>query len=145
PGSEALRHPHDGHFTGCCCHRASGERHGARRRAKPAQVLWGLRHPGGLVCTRRGVCDEPAQRRRYQRDSLSADEAVTMSASAVNVVIGPGSIGQAIARRVSVGKHVLLADLREENAAAAAKTLSDAGYEVSTGVVDISSRDSIQA
>ena len=41
-----------------------------------------------------------------------------MSAS-VNVVIGPGSIGQAIARRVSVGRHVLLADLREENAAAA--------------------------
>jgi len=68
-----------------------------------------------------------------------------MSASVVNVVIGPGSIGQAIARRVSVGKHVLLADLREENAAAAAKTLSDAGYEVSTATVDISSRDSIRA
>lgn len=30
----------------------------------------------------------------------------------VNVVIGPGSIGQAIARRVSAGRHVLLADLR---------------------------------
>ncbi len=27
----------------------------------------------------------------------------------VTVVIGPGLIGQAIARRVSVGKHVLLA------------------------------------
>lgn len=68
-----------------------------------------------------------------------------MSAAAVNVVIGPGSIGQAIARRVSVGKHVLLADLREESAAAAAKTLSDAGYEVSTTTVDIASRDSIRA
>jgi len=67
-----------------------------------------------------------------------------MSAS-VNVVIGPGSIGQAIARRVSVGRHVLLADLREENAAAAAKTLSDAGYEVSTAAVDIASRDSVHA
>ena len=32
------------------------------------------------------------------------------------VVIGAGSIGQAIARRVSAGKHVLLADLRSENA-----------------------------
>ena len=32
------------------------------------------------------------------------------------VVIGPGSIGQAIARRVGAGKHVLLADLRPENA-----------------------------
>ena len=65
--------------------------------------------------------------------------------SDVNVVIGSGSIGQAIARRVSVGKHVVLADVREENANAAAKTLSDAGYEVSTAVVDISSRESIQA
>jgi len=34
--------------------------------------------------------------------------------SNVVVVIGPGSIGQAIARRVSAGKHVLLADLRQE-------------------------------
>jgi len=65
--------------------------------------------------------------------------------SDVNVVIGSGSIGQAIARRVSVGKHVVLADVREQNAAAAAKTLSDAGYDVSTAVVDISSRESIVA
>ena len=28
------------------------------------------------------------------------------------VLIGAGSIGQAIARRVSAGKHVLLADMR---------------------------------
>ena len=32
------------------------------------------------------------------------------------VVIGAGSIGQAVARRVSAGKHVLLADLRDDNA-----------------------------
>jgi NAD(P)-dependent dehydrogenase (short-subunit alcohol dehydrogenase family) len=63
----------------------------------------------------------------------------------VNVVIGPGSIGQAIARRVSVGKHVLLADLREENAKAAAKTLAEAGFEVSITTVDISSRESVRA
>jgi NAD(P)-dependent dehydrogenase (short-subunit alcohol dehydrogenase family) len=65
--------------------------------------------------------------------------------SQVNVVIGPGSIGQAIARRVSAGKRVLLADLREENASAAAKTLSEAGFDVTTTQVDISSRESIQA
>ena len=65
--------------------------------------------------------------------------------SQVNVVIGPGSIGQAIARRVSAGKRVLLADLRVENAAAAAKTLSEAGFDVSTTTVDISSRASIHA
>jgi NAD(P)-dependent dehydrogenase (short-subunit alcohol dehydrogenase family) len=62
----------------------------------------------------------------------------------VVVVIGAGSIGQAIARRVSVGKHVLLADLREEASNAAARALSDAGFEVSTATVDVSSRDSVQ-
>src|SRR6201996_3909682 len=63
----------------------------------------------------------------------------------VIVVIGAGSIGQAIARRVSAGKHVLLADLKQENADAAAKVLNDAGFEVSTAVVDVSSRASVQA
>ena len=61
----------------------------------------------------------------------------------VIVVIGPGSIGQAIARRVGAGKHVLLADLRAENAKAAADVMSNAGFEVSTTTVDISSRESI--
>ena len=63
----------------------------------------------------------------------------------VNVVIGAGSIGQAIARRVSTGKHVVLADLRKENAEAAAKVMGDAGFDVSATTVDISSRKSIQA
>lgn len=63
----------------------------------------------------------------------------------VIVVIGAGSIGQAIARRVSAGKHVLLADLRPENAEAAAKTLSEAGFDVTTAKVDVSSRASVHA
>ena len=45
--------------------------------------------------------------------------------SEVIVVIGPGQIGQAIARRVGVGKHVIVADLREENSAAAAKVMDN--------------------
>src|SRR5512137_1140734 len=61
----------------------------------------------------------------------------------VIVVIGAGSIGVAIARRVGVGKHVLLADIKLENAEAAAKTMLDAGYEVSIANADISSRESI--
>lgn len=61
----------------------------------------------------------------------------------VIVVIGTGSIGQAIARRVSAGQHVLLADLKQENANAAAKILADAGFEVTTAVVDVSSRVSV--
>ncbi len=63
----------------------------------------------------------------------------------VIVVIGAGSIGQAIARRVGAGKHILLADLRSENAEAAAKVLSEAGFEVSTAAVDISSRESVSS
>ncbi len=63
----------------------------------------------------------------------------------VIVLIGAGSIGQAIARRVSAGKHVLLADLRQPNVDAAAKTLSEAGFDVSTAIVDVSSRSSVHA
>jgi NAD(P)-dependent dehydrogenase (short-subunit alcohol dehydrogenase family) len=63
----------------------------------------------------------------------------------VIVVIGAGSIGQAIVRRVGAGKHVLLADIRLENAHAAARTLIDAGFEVSTATIDVSSRTSVNA
>ena len=63
----------------------------------------------------------------------------------VIVVVGPGQIGQAIARRVSAGKHVLLADLKKENADTAADVLANAGYEVSVATVDASSRESVHA
>lgn len=62
----------------------------------------------------------------------------------VIVVIGSGSIAQAIARRVSIGKHILLADIKPEIAEAVEHTLSRAGFEVSTTVVDASSRESVQ-
>jgi NAD(P)-dependent dehydrogenase (short-subunit alcohol dehydrogenase family) len=65
--------------------------------------------------------------------------------SEVVVVIGAGSIGQAIARRVSAGKHVVLADLRPENAEAAAEVLRNAGFDVSTATLDVSSRESVHA
>lgn len=63
----------------------------------------------------------------------------------VIVVIGAGSIGQAIVRRVGSGKHILLADIRKENADFSAKVLGEAGFEVSTTLVDISSRESVQS
>lgn len=63
----------------------------------------------------------------------------------VIVVIGAGSIGQAIARRVGAGNHILLADLHKENCDAAAKVLSDAGFKVTTAIVDVSSRESVHA
>ena len=65
--------------------------------------------------------------------------------SEVVVVVGAGSIGQAIARRVAVGKIVLLADLRPDNAEAAATVLRDAGYRTHTTGVDVSSRRSVEA
>ena len=63
--------------------------------------------------------------------------------SDVVAVIGAGSIGQAIARCVSAGKQVVLADLNGENADAAAVVTRDAGFDVSTETVDVSSRESV--
>src|SRR5271165_5035519 len=76
------------------------------------------------------------------RSRLSAKEIVM---SEVIVVVGAGLIGQAIARRVSSGKHVVLADLHQENADAAAEVFGNAGFDASTASVDISSRESIHA
>ncbi len=61
----------------------------------------------------------------------------------VIVVIGTGQIGQAIARRVGVGKHILLADMSAENAGAAAHTLASAGYDVSVATVDVCARETV--
>jgi NAD(P)-dependent dehydrogenase (short-subunit alcohol dehydrogenase family) len=63
----------------------------------------------------------------------------------VIVLIGAGSIGQAIARRVGAGNHLLLADLRRENSDAAAKVLGEAGFDVSTAIVDVSSKGSVSS
>jgi NAD(P)-dependent dehydrogenase (short-subunit alcohol dehydrogenase family) len=63
----------------------------------------------------------------------------------VIVVIGAGQIGQAIARRVGMGRHVVLADVREANAQAAAEVMRSAGYDVSIAVVDVTSRAAVHA
>ncbi len=61
----------------------------------------------------------------------------------VVVLIGAGSIGRAIARRVSAGKHVVLADLHQANADAAAQIMHNAGFDASTAIVDVASRESV--
>ena len=63
----------------------------------------------------------------------------------VSVLVGAGSIGQAIIRRVSAGKHVVLADYSEENANRAAKTLENAGFECSTIRCDLGNKEDILA
>ena len=61
----------------------------------------------------------------------------------VVVLVGAGSIGQAIIRRVSAGKHVVLADYSLEHAEQAAKALEDAGFECSTIQCDLGSKEDI--
>ncbi len=58
-------------------------------------------------------------------------------------VIGAGQIGHAIARRVGVGKQVLLADMRPAYANVPAEVLGNAGYEVCVATVDVSSREAV--
>lgn len=66
-----------------------------------------------------------------------------MARKQVVVLIGTGSIGIAIARRVGTGKHLVLADINLEQAQTAAKCLDDAGFSTSTLQTDLSSRESI--
>jgi len=63
----------------------------------------------------------------------------------VVVVVGAGFIGQAIARRVGAGKHLLLANVTRKSAVEAAEALANAGFDTSAAEVDISSRASVQA
>jgi len=63
----------------------------------------------------------------------------------VVVVVGAGFIGQAIARRVGAGKHLLLGNVTHKSAVEAAEALANAGFDVSAAEVDISSRASVQA
>ena len=60
------------------------------------------------------------------------------------VIIGAGAIGQAIARRVSAGKKVLLADLELDHAQAVADAMGNAGFDVCPTNVDVTSRDSVE-
>ena len=68
-----------------------------------------------------------------------------MGKKEVTVLFGTGSIGLAIARRVSVGRHVLLADYNEANAREAALILENAGYECSAIRADLGRREDIMA
>ena len=62
----------------------------------------------------------------------------------VVVLSGAGSIGIAIVRRISTGKHIVIADYSEKSLDNAKITLEQAGFEVSTLKFDLSSRQSIK-
>lgn len=63
----------------------------------------------------------------------------------VTVVFGAGGIGQAIARRISSNRHILVANHSQESAGAAAKALEAAGFETTAMAADISSREAVRA
>lgn len=67
------------------------------------------------------------------------------NAKGVIVLVGAGSIGTAIARRVGIGHHLLVADLHQSQVDLAALVLHNAGYLTTTALVDLASRASIQA
>lgn len=56
---------------------------------------------------------------------------------------GAGQIGMAIARRVGVGKKIIIGDNKIENANATAKIMRESGFDVVAVETDISSRESI--
>ncbi|ROO86591.1 NAD(P)-dependent dehydrogenase (short-subunit alcohol dehydrogenase family) [Actinocorallia herbida] len=66
-------------------------------------------------------------------------------ADQVVVVIGTGGMGEAIARRVGSGTHLLLADFDAGVLEAAAARLSGEGQRVTTQLVDVTSRESVAA
>ncbi|ASJ22567.1 SDR family oxidoreductase [Brachyspira hampsonii] len=61
----------------------------------------------------------------------------------VFVLTGSGSIGIAIARRMGIGKHIVLSDLNIKNAERESQILYNAGFQTSVYETDISSRESI--
>lgn len=63
----------------------------------------------------------------------------------VVVVVGAGAIGQAIARRVGAGRHVVLAGRRVESAESATTTFRAAGFTASAATVDVADRASVVA
>ena len=54
----------------------------------------------------------------------------------VAVLLGAGSMGTAILRRVAAGKKILLGDISEANANRTAENLRYSGYDVETQIVD---------
>ena len=57
---------------------------------------------------------------------------------------GAGQIGMAIARRMGTGMKIVAGDKRLENAQTAARTMNEAGFDVTAVEMDLSSRESIR-
>ena len=58
---------------------------------------------------------------------------------------GAGQIGMAIARRMGAGMKIVVGDKKLANAQAIAKTMNEAGFDVTPVEMGLSSRSSIKA
>ena len=63
----------------------------------------------------------------------------------VVVIVGAGGMGEAIARRIGSGKHLLLADFDEDLLARLSPQLAGDGFAVTAHHVDVSSRESVRS
>ena len=63
----------------------------------------------------------------------------------VIALLGAGSMGTAIARRIAAGKTILLGDISEKNLERAANDLRTSGYAVETMVVNALDKTSVEA
>ena len=63
----------------------------------------------------------------------------------VAVLLGAGSMGTAILRRVTAGKKILLGDINAENLNRAAEDLRYSGYDVETQITDACDKSSVEA
>ena len=61
----------------------------------------------------------------------------------VMIVTGAGQISMAIARRIGYGKKIIMGDKRIENAKTIAEVMNNAGFDVVSFEMDLSSRESI--
>lgn len=59
------------------------------------------------------------------------------------LLVGAGGIGQAIARRVSYGKKLVIVDINEETAKKVALDLYNSGFDTAYTICDLGSKDSI--
>ncbi|MBS6644998.1 MAG: SDR family oxidoreductase [Clostridiaceae bacterium] len=63
----------------------------------------------------------------------------------VMILTGAGQIGMAIARRMGYGMKIIIGDKNKQNAEMIAKTMTDAGFDTISMVMDLGSRNSIKA
>lgn len=95
-----------------------------------------------LMPSRRPPPAETAEPVRPYPPVARQEDTVTQD---VSVIIGVGGMGQAIARRVAPGSHLLLADFDTELLDSAAEQLTGEGHALTPQRVDVSERDSVVA